>query len=370
MNAPNIVQVIDETQDRFSKFCPEWINFEKEKSFAIQHLANNDYLKNAALQNTQSLQRAVVNVAAIGLSLNPAEKLAYLIPRNVKVGNNQWETRVFLEPSYVGLCKLATDSGVIEWIQARPVYENDAFIDNGVGEKPTHEYQAFKPRGEFVGVYCCAKLKTGDYLTEIMDAEAVYSIRERSESWKRSKSGPWATDFIEQARKTVVRRAYKMWPRSDGMDRLHHAIDLSNENEGFEPIVSSPALGQYTAQQKAYFDGLIEKNDALGMFVFQDSLCGSDASSPGASVYISLTHSFPKGEKGKYRQLVEMLVESGRAQFNDYLPSFEAMTQNDDVDGVRELLAELSQEAQDHILKKCSPDTASYIRSVLEQEAA
>lgn len=53
----------------------------KESQFAIQLFQNNDYLAKVAFQNQTSTQNAIINVAAIGISLNPAQKLAYLVPR-------------------------------------------------------------------------------------------------------------------------------------------------------------------------------------------------------------------------------------------------------------------------------------------------
>jgi recombination protein RecT len=242
-----IVEAINGTEERFHAIAPAAIRFEAEKGFAVQLLKNNEYLMSVAQNHPQSLQQALTNVAAIGLSLNPAEKQAYLITRTVSVnvnGQKKYQTRIFLEPSYMGLIKLATDSGSIKWVQALPVYSNDEFTFMGVGVKPEHKFNPFaKPddRGEFIGVYCVAKTSDGDFLPTMMSAEQVHSIRDRSESWKAYKAGkaksggPWESDFIEQAKKTVIRNAFKTWPRSD-LNRMAHAVDLSNINEGFEPI--------------------------------------------------------------------------------------------------------------------------------------
>jgi len=367
MNNP-IATIIKESEDKFASVAPENMTYAKEAGFALQTLDNNSYLKQVAEGNLKSLQRAVINIAAIGLTLNPAEKLAYLIPRSVKAGQNQWESRVFLEPSYMGLCKLATDSGVIEWIQAKPVYENDDFIDNGVGEKPTHKYQAFKERGAFVGVYCVAKLsgEREEYLTEIMTEEQVNDIRGRSEQWKKSQSGPWKTDYLEQAKKTVVRRAYKMWPRSNGMERLAAAVDLSNENEGFEPMQTSPEIHQCTGEQKAYFDQLIEKNDCIKMYVLWKTMTGGNGEGAGVSVWSSLTNSFKKGEKGKYNQIVSDLINNGESKLTDYLNGLEELAASGDDAGLNELLGELPQEAIDHISEICSEDLRLFIKEIRE----
>lgn len=351
-------QAIEQTQDRFMSIAPSWMKFDAEQGFAKQHLSNNSYLFGVAQKNPVSLMQAITNVAAIGLSLNPAEKLAYLIPRNVKIGD-QYITKVFLEPSYMGLCKLATDTGSIQWIQANVVYANDEFIDNGPGEKPSHKYKAFakqEERGEFVGVYCVAKTEHGDYLTTIMPAEEVLSIRERSEQWKKSKSGPWASDFNEQAKKTVVRRAHKMWPRTN--QRLAEAVDLSNNNEGFEAILSEPSLGQYSAETKAYFDGLIEKADAIGMYTFQRTT--------DESTFNNLYHSFAKGTKGKYQGIIKELIGKGASLIQDCADAVRTGIESGDDAAVLEIVQDLQPDTLDLLLALLTPDQVSTINEIKE----
>lgn len=341
--AKNIAQVIEMAGERFNKLAPSYMKYDAEKGFAIQLLKNNDYLMQAAQQSPASLQQAITNVAAIGLSLNPAEKLAYLICRNVKVGD-QWQNRVFLEPSYMGLIRLATDSGSIEWVHTACVYEKDQFEDNGAGEKPTHKYNAFsKDRGNFVGVYCVAKTKSGDHLTTLMDCAKVESIRDRSEAWKRGKKGPWATDFEEMAKKSVIRQAFKTWPRTDErrMAMLAEAIEISNQNEGFEPMLTSPAIGENSVEQKQYFDQMIEKADALGMFVFVKSLRDKNQD----HIVTNLYHSFEKGKKGKYQRIVDQLLQSGESQYRDYLDGIKSAIQNNDEAGYTQLAEELTDDA-------------------------
>ncbi len=367
-----LLTVIDKTKERFLSIAPSHINYDAEKGFAIQLLGNNSYLADAARSYPPSLAQAITNVAAIGLSLNPAEKLAYLIPRNVKVAANQWQARVFLEPSYMGLCKLATDTGSIEWVQAACVYANDTFEDNGFGSKPVHTFKPFakaETRGEFVGVYCVAKTNKGDYLTTIMPAEDVYTIRDKSESYKRSKSGVWVDHFTEMAKKSVVRQAFKMWPRSD-LVKLATAVDLSNENEGFEPMISSPVITNYNAEQKNYFDQLIEKGDGLGMHVFAQILIDDDVCSSGANIWTNLHHSFPKGEKGKYRKLVDELCESGKSQFIACQDAImEANKENDNYTAL-EILKDLSSDCIKLLKKRLGAEVADFIDSVLKQEKA
>ena len=186
----NPVQLIAATEDRFNQIAPAEISFAAERGFAMQLLKTSSYLMKVASQEPESLQHAVVNVAAIGLSLNPAEKLCYLIPRKVKIGN-EYRTLLFLDVSYMGFCRLATNAGAVKWIQANLVYSNDEFAPPKPGDRPEHNYDPFasiEERGDFKGAYCVAKVddgtEEGSYLTTTMRAERVLEIMERSESVK------------------------------------------------------------------------------------------------------------------------------------------------------------------------------------------
>jgi recombination protein RecT len=362
------VDAIEKTRERFLQIAPTEMKFETEKGFAVQILKNNDYLMTVAQNHPVSLMQAVTNVAAIGLSLNPAEKQAYLIPRSVK-GDKGYVTKIFLEPSYMGLIKLATDSGSIKWVQAFVVYSNDEFMFVGAGEKPVHKFNPFQPvekRGEFIGVYCIAKTADGDHLTNMMSAEQIFDIRDRSESWKSFKAGkvksggPWQTDFAEQAKKTVIRQGFKTWPRTN-LNRMAAAIEISNDNEGFEPILTSPNLGDYTAEMKEYFDGLIENGDALRMFVFQVK-----TNDQNESIFTNLYHSFEKGQKGKYQKVIDSLIARGYDIVSDIRVALNDAINADDDMAVKENIIDFDKDTIDVILSGINPGIAAEIKKIAE----
>ena len=198
----------------------EKITWAKESQFAIQALQKNDYLQKISKSNLASLQNAIINVAAVGITLNPATKHAYLVPR---------DGMVCLDISYMGLLHIAQQSGSILWGQCKLVYKNDKYVNQGLAKEPLHEYQSFGDRGEVVGGYCTVKTCDGDFLTEEMSVEEINAIRDRSPSWKRNQKGPWKTDWSEMARKTIVKRGSKYWPN---VERLDKAIHYLNEEAG------------------------------------------------------------------------------------------------------------------------------------------
>jgi recombination protein RecT len=222
-----VTQDIFDTRVKFeSVLSDKSLNFEREAGFAIQVLSANDYALGTAVKNRQSVIDAVTNIAAIGLSLNPAKKLAYLVPRNGKI---------CLDISYMGLMDLAIATGSIKWAQAELVRENDLFVRGSFDKPPKHEFNPFaNDRGAVIGVYVVVKTADGDFLTEVMGIGEVFDIRDRSEAWKayvakKTKSCPWSTDEGEMIKKTVIKRAYKYWPKTD---RLEKAIEILNTENG------------------------------------------------------------------------------------------------------------------------------------------
>lgn len=222
-NIAVIEQDIYNTRDSFmSVLADRSINFDREAGFAIQVLQASDYAQKIAMGNRQSVVDAVVNIAAIGISLNPAKRQAYLVPR---------KNKICLDISYMGLMDLAIESGSIKWAQAELVCHNDSFALNGFDKPPSHAYNPFDAnRGEVVGGYVVVKTADGDYLTTCMSREEIDGIMNRSESMKSGNASPWKTDWREMAKKTIVKRAYKYWPKSDRLDQaIHHLNTDSGE---------------------------------------------------------------------------------------------------------------------------------------------
>lgn len=228
MNALTIQNPVDvyQLETNYIKYAHDTVNaekkFKREALFACQILQDNNYLMGIARSNPDSLKSAVYNLAALDLTLNPAEKKAYLIPRKGKV---------CLDISYIGLADLCVKAGM-RFVQAEIVRENDAFEVTGIDSAPIHAYNPFsKDRGAITGAYCVVKTQHGDYLTEAMSIDEIYAIRNRSESFKKG-SGPWKTDESEMIKKTVIRRASKLWPKGNGL--IDKAVEALNQVEGID----------------------------------------------------------------------------------------------------------------------------------------
>lgn len=226
MNA-TFLQVIENSEPIFSQaLSTTEIDWHKESQFAIQALQKNEYLAKTASRSPHTLENAIINLAAIGVSLNPALKHAYLVPR---------DNQIVLDISYMGLMNLAVKTGSIVFGQSKLVYQNDTYTNNGIDKAPTHEQKTFGDKGEIVGCYCTVKLPSGDYLTEEMDIAELNKIRNASAT-KAGGKNPWTQWPEEMMRKSVVKRASKYWPVSE---RLAAATDYLNQTQGNEEQIQN-----------------------------------------------------------------------------------------------------------------------------------
>lgn len=314
--AVNMIELVKKQEKRFLELDAangNLVDFTKECLFARQQLLKNDYTLKVASENPNSLQGAVLNVAAIGISLNPASQHAFLVPR---------KGSICLDISYRGLVKLATDCGAIKWAKAELVYDNDFFEWNGPAEKPTHKADPFSERGEMKGGYVLAMLPDGTVMVEVMPVAEIYKIRDTSEAYKKN-YGPWVDWPEEMAKKTIVKRAYKSWPQSTNRERLDKAIEVLNQHEGMA----------YTIDQHREFMRLFEAKNATGLYLFSLKV--------GRETWIALFNSFPKGEKTKNKNEIRELERQGVETLQDYIREIDSKAESGDDAGVHELVSEL-----------------------------
>lgn len=158
----------------------------------------------------RTLLLAVMASAQCGLEPNSYAQEAYLIP---------YGKEVQFMPSYRGLMKLARQSGQVASIEAHVVYKNEKFAVS-YGLTPSLQHEVIiddADRGDFRLVYAVARYKdaTMSPVFEVMTKSEIDAIRKRS---KAANNGPWVTDYLEMARKTVIRRICKFLPASVELD--------------------------------------------------------------------------------------------------------------------------------------------------------
>lgn len=195
-----------------------------------------------------SILRAMMQSAELGLEVCSGTNEAYLVSYYNKKANT---TEAQFIPGYQGLVKLAVESGKVRNIEARVVYENDAFdYELGMVPKISHK-PTLKSRGEVLAFYAIAHLTDGSTQFDLMTKEEVDAIRSRS---KASGFGPWVTDYNEMAKKTVVRRLYKMLPKSKAMADALEVQAKAEAGDFMEGEVQRPGDAPILEDHRAELD--------------------------------------------------------------------------------------------------------------------
>lgn len=152
-------------------------------------------------------------------------------------------------PMVAGIMKLVRNSGEISTWSVQAVFENDDFeYELGDNEHITHK-PARSARGPIIGAYSIVTMKDGEKSREYMGIDEINAIRARSRS---GGSGPWATDFAEMSKKTVVRRHSKRLPMSTDLDDV-----LRSDDELFLPPdepAQEPAAAPSAAKRPSRLD--------------------------------------------------------------------------------------------------------------------
>jgi recombination protein RecT len=164
----------------------------------------------------ESVVLSVFEAAAQGLEPTGAAGGAHLVPYNVKVQKNpdRYEKRAQLIPDYRGVIRLVTKppSEVLS-LEARVVKEGDEFrYQLGTEAFVEHVPSLLPGRSEraTTHVYAIARLKNGASIPDVEDRAGIERVRARG--GRGGGFSPWATDWDEMGKKTIIKRISKVLP--------------------------------------------------------------------------------------------------------------------------------------------------------------
>lgn len=242
-----------------------------------------------------SIVKALMDAAELQLEPTGLMGQAYLVPYG---GEAQ------LIVGYRGLAELARRSGDVTQVEARVVRARDTFSVE-YGTSPTVHHVPYLPGlmgndpadtedpvgtgpGDLRAVYAVLTFAGGGQYVEVMSAAEVEAIRRRSRAQDK---GPWVTDPLEMARKTVLRRALKYAPLSVVDSRAAEQLDREDQREygtftaGLaEPQAERPPiLSRAQRQLRAAAKGQVLVEDVEPVNVTPDDAPGTSQDAPGAA---------------------------------------------------------------------------------------
>ncbi len=238
MRVPTLRDMLERSKDRLGEVLPKHLTPERLVRITVALAARTPKLLDCS---PGSILNCVMQAAQLGLEPGNVMGTCYFVP---------YGKESTLIVGYRGLIELARRSGQIDSIEAHVVHAKDKFsLKYGLEPELTHEPDLSGDPGAMVLAYSIARFKDGGKHVEVMTRSQIEKVRERSKS---GQSGPWATDYEEMCRKTVVRRAAKYWPLSPEMvDAIE--VDTRNEFEGAIDVTNytAPPPPKAGAEKKA-----------------------------------------------------------------------------------------------------------------------
>lgn len=190
--------------DQIQKALPTVITGERFTRMVLTAMSSNPQLQQCT---PKSFLGAMMQAAQLGVEPNTPLGQAYLIPYK-----NKGTLECQFQLGYKGLIDLAYRSGEVRDIQAHEVYENDEFeYELGLEPKLRH-VPAPSNRGSVIAYYAVFHTKDGGYGFEVMSTE---DIKEHAKKYSQAYSSsyiPWAKNFDEMAKKTVLKKCLKYAP--------------------------------------------------------------------------------------------------------------------------------------------------------------
>lgn len=231
--------------------------------------------------------RCVIEAAEIGLAIDG--KLCHVVRYK-----STWQC----QPDYKGLIAVAKRSGQIKDIYGDVVCRNDhyrAFRKNDESEL-THEYELGQERGDVVGAYAVVILPDDGWRYEQMDRAELDRIQRRAPA----QNGPWKSDTDEMRKKTVFRRALKLYCDDPGVIRTLELMDQEFEEDTETSAPSGPPIGRQRIRSRSS-GALTENGEATGGAQHEQE--PADHSGEGSS-----------NGKSEVEQAADKLIQSGEPE--------------------------------------------------------
>lgn len=172
-----------------------------------------------------SILLAAMQAGTMGLMPNTPAQEAWLLPRRVSLGRDQFVDECELQIGYRGYLKLIRNAGGIETVYAEAVREGDEFeYSRGLKEDVLRHVPSGNESGELKFAYAVVRYLNGGYQFIVLGREAVHARRDKSTGYKSkyNSSSPWITAEAAMWRKSAIRA---LVPFLELSPEAHSAID-------------------------------------------------------------------------------------------------------------------------------------------------
>lgn len=236
----------EKPMEAYRTLLPADIGVDRFLAIALSYIGSTQGSKNDITKCTcSSTYKAVRAVAECGLYIDGKE--ATLIARYNKATE---QTECHYQVMVDGMKKLIFRTGEVSHLNVRPVFMGDTFeVVMGTQEEIRHvpDITADRSAKSLVAVYSMVRMRDGSVEFEVMTKQEIEANRKRS---RTPDKGPWVTDYVEMAKKTVIRRHWKTltkesgtFPPIDDEDDLETEVgrEVAPSGASKEPAKKAPA---------------------------------------------------------------------------------------------------------------------------------
>ena len=205
----SLAKILDQATPELRKIAPKYVNVQRLTALAIEAQMRNPLL---AKSSPVSVLNFCKKCAETGTDRVGAGGM-WAVPFWNNKANCYDMTPI---PDWRLLIEKAKKSKAISHATAEIVREGDLFSYSR-GMRPDLQHQpVLGNKGKIIAAYCVYTLPDASRDFMVMDWNEIESIRNRSKAWQNyerdhSKSCPWNTDEAEMSKKTIVKRAMKLF---------------------------------------------------------------------------------------------------------------------------------------------------------------
>jgi recombination protein RecT len=191
-------------KEQMALALPKHMNADRLPRIALTEVRKNPKLSQCSVD---SFAASILTASQLGLEIGSAFGQGYLVPFFDKK-NSKMECQLII--GYRGMIQLAHRSGQVKSIHADVVYDNDFFdYGRGMNQRFDHVPNMHQDGKEITHAYAYAHLLNGGFEYVVLKKKDVEKIKASSKS-----ENIWKSHYEEMAKKTALRRLFKMLPVS------------------------------------------------------------------------------------------------------------------------------------------------------------
>jgi phage RecT family recombinase len=223
INKEDVKEFVRAYSDEITSLAMRTYNRDAFIASLVMAIYENDEIRSclANMEGRSALYNAVMRAAALGLSLNPQEGKACIVP---------YKGKPMYQIMKEGYIDLLLETGAVKYAKSWTVYENDTL--EGPTETETGSTYLFTParknRGNIDGCMAAATLIEGKSLALYMSAEEIGE-------WKKKYSPYTKLSLREYGEKTVIKRLCRS-SKLPSLTVMNEAIQREDEETAMRDV--------------------------------------------------------------------------------------------------------------------------------------